>query len=87
VLQLFRETTTSPLSKCVLQTPKQRAEPKEACPIANQEVALRKTPRIKEKSSTGKYIVRLAQDLMQRSGGGGVIPDDKALDYDLAVVN
>jgi hypothetical protein len=41
-------------------------------------VALRKNPRTKEKSSKGKSIVKLAQDLIAKKWG--VIPDDKALD-------
>jgi hypothetical protein len=65
---------------CPAGPPNLKVGSKEACSVAeqNQEVSLRKSPRLKGKNSKGKFIVMLAQDLIAKKYG--VISDNEALD-------
>jgi hypothetical protein len=80
LLQLFKQTTTMPLSSYVLQTPTHKTpnqtgpEPKDL----SMEKKQRKSQRLKEKNDRGKPIIKMAQDLVAKKCG--VIDEEKELD-------
>jgi hypothetical protein len=74
VLRMFKNSTTSPLSACVLETPKHKGKVAGSCedhtPVTTAENPMqRKSPRFKEKNSQGKSILKLAQDLIAKKWG------------------
>jgi hypothetical protein len=80
VLRMFKQTTTSPLSSCILQTPKNEVVLLENTGVSeggpsNQQ---RKSSRLNAKNSGGKPIVRLAHDLVVKKCG--VIAEVESLD-------
>jgi hypothetical protein len=80
LLQLFKQTNTEPLSSFIMQTPTHKSittiEPsqKEATKQGNQ----RESPRLKEKGTKGKPVLKLAQDLVAKRRG--VLQDNQNLE-------
>jgi hypothetical protein len=73
VLRLFKEANSAPLSSYIMQTPYHKVS--DAIGIAQISVEAkgkamqRKNPRIEEKNSNGKTIIKLAQDLVAKKCG------------------
>jgi hypothetical protein len=72
MLRMFKDSTSAPLSSCILQTPQNKI-PSTKDPAlqidAEQELQQRKSPRLKNKNNSGKTIVKLAQDLIAKKRG------------------
>jgi hypothetical protein len=68
VLRLFKQTTSSPISSFVLQTPKYKTSSKENKTNSDggEVKRQRKSPRIQAQNSKDKSIIRLAQDLVAK---------------------
>jgi hypothetical protein len=71
VLQLFKQATTSPTHKTI--TSEARKTP-ETTSLASQ----RKSPRLSAKSSKGKPVIKLAQDLIAKRCG--IVPEEDTLE-------
>jgi hypothetical protein len=68
VLKLFKQATSNPLSACLLQTPKHKAQAKVSKEIP-KEGSSRQSPELKAKKGKDKSITRLAQDLVVKKCG------------------
>lgn len=86
LLRLYKETTTKPLSSCVLSTPTHKVNPKSAA-IKQKAVAHdpegkmqkeRKSPRLQAKLAKGKSVVKLVEELVARKCG--ILDEDQDMD-------
>jgi hypothetical protein len=78
VLKLFKTTTTSPMSSCILQMPKHKRRIVEDSPKSVQGTQ-RRSPRLSaKKKPTGKSIVRLAKEFVAKKCG--IAQEDEPLD-------
>jgi hypothetical protein len=80
VLKLFRQSTSSPTSSFLLQTPKYKAKEvsDKTTPAQVSEGDQRQSPRLKAKKTKDKSILRLAQDLVAKKCG--ILQEDESLD-------
>jgi hypothetical protein len=80
MLSLFKQATSTPLSGFVLETPKHKSvavagqTPTDGLPDARPW----RSPRLKKKNSSGKGIIKLAQDLIAKKCD--ILKEDEALD-------
>jgi hypothetical protein len=78
--QMFRNATTKPLAACVLATPKHKQSDTAGTTLvksANQDKP-RQSPRLEEKSTKDKPILKMAQELVAKRCG--ILKEDKELD-------
>jgi hypothetical protein len=63
---LFKEANTAPLSTFVLQTPKQKRDnsEKQLLDPSSKMATHRSSPRLKEKGSKGKTIIKMTQEIV-----------------------
>jgi hypothetical protein len=87
VLQLFKQSTSEPLSVALLQTPQSKqtktmdlakGKKNKNQKSDEQELAQRKSPRLKEKNKEGKSTTKLAHDLIVKKCG--IINEDDTKD-------
>jgi hypothetical protein len=80
LLRLFKQTTSTPLSGYVMQTPQHKLPTVQESKMlkVHEEVTVRKSPRLQKKNSSGKAITKLAQDLLAMKWG--VLEEDETLD-------
>lgn len=80
LLKLFKETTTKPLSTCVLDTAPTKAQTKstESKTKTEDQLQQRKSPRLKERLAKGKTVVKMAQELVAKKCG--ILPQEKEMD-------
>lgn len=81
VLRLFKETTTKPISACVLPTPTHKigtAEIAKSKIIQHNIEGKRESPRLKDKSKNGKSIIKKAQEMVARKCG--IIQEEDSMD-------
>lgn len=78
ILQLFKQSTASPISGSLLTTPLNK---KDLVQKINEAEAIQKreSPRLKNKRVHGKTVVEMAQDLIAKKWG--VVSDEEALDH------
>jgi hypothetical protein len=80
MLRLFKQTTSTPLSGCLLQTPQDKLKIiNETMSVDSQEEASpRKSPRLMKKNNGGKGIIKMAQDLIAKKCG--IVKEDEMLE-------
>jgi hypothetical protein len=80
ILQMFKQATTSPLSTSVLETPSHKVISQEVRNnfLGGSPDKQRKIPRLSAKSSKGKYVLKLAQDLIAKKCG--IVQDEDSLE-------
>jgi hypothetical protein len=80
VLKMFKQAHSSPLSSCILKTPQhKRLAILAQTQMSDQHADLKtKSTRLKGKTSSGKIVVRMAQDLIAKKWG--ITPPDRSLD-------
>jgi hypothetical protein len=72
MLSMFKQSTSTPLSGFVLQTPQHKADPpSNYLPLdGEKEKGPWRSPRLMKKNSSEKGIFKLAQDLIAKKCGG-----------------
>jgi hypothetical protein len=79
VLRMFKETTTSPLSSFILETPKHKGNDiAQAFVLEGGLEMTRKSPRVSGKASKEKSVLKLAQNLVTKKCG--IIQIEESLD-------
>jgi hypothetical protein len=78
VLQLFKQSTTTPLSSSILQTPKHKNKITSSHTPGGSKETPRKSPRLQAKNSSEKSMVKLAQDPIAKKCG--IIEEKENLD-------
>jgi hypothetical protein len=80
LLQMYKQTTTVPLSGSILKNPAHKVIP-QATKIsleARESITPRKSPRLIAKGSKGKFVLKLAQDLIAKKCG--IVSNEESLD-------
>jgi hypothetical protein len=79
LLQLFKQSSSEPLSSFILQTPTKKINVDDHSQIgASKQREQRKSPRPSAKTSKGKSIIKKAQDLIAKNCG--ILEEEKELD-------
>jgi hypothetical protein len=80
LMRMFRQSTTTPLSECVLQTPSHKAKLSENTPAEKEktQTTQRKSPRLKAKKKSDKSIIKLARDLVAKKCG--ILQEDEEME-------
>jgi hypothetical protein len=80
LMRMFRQSTTTPLLECVLQTPSHKAKLSENTPAEKEKTqsTQRKSPRLKAKKKSDKSIIKLAQDLVAKKCG--ILQEDEEIE-------
>jgi hypothetical protein len=77
---LFKEANTEPLAACILPTPKHKTKQtdKQAPTLVSNQAEHRKSPKLQNKGSKSKTMIKMAQELVEKKCG--ILNDKEDLD-------